>query len=1348
MGTRSLWATTIIFILFSVAFNPLFNIETDDDVAPSSPSQNGVSETLFGQDFGSEETTPSFIPIPQPESRSTISNFVEVSVNTNTHTVHGSQASMYLSTNVPGLNEYSDVPYMVGELNMTELAQAGPQNTLDAMSITDHFFSRFRYELALLWVEMYATSIHEWTDYLNNVVGAGVQNYIDLIEASDSNAFPMINGTEIGPYYFWTGSPLGSPPTLTNNNWYKHLVLLGIPNATIWEALPTMSNGNPFGWDVDSDEEANPNSPDPYQQFIDWVNEQSDETLIIWSKPSHLYNYTSNNASMYTPPHPEDIWETNNHNGFEVFNGEVQWSAVPYWDMVLEDYCSYGSMGNHTEPIWAFGGADYHNTPIFDLVDNGRNGVFVPPSCVGTSTFKEEIMNALRSGRFYAANGSDSQFRLNDFSLVDAPDGDCAIMGEWLPCNGEATVNIDLTSSSPIVLVNVTRNGTLVASFSPNTPSFSMSFQDDHYTLERSYYRLEAFNQMGQCIFANPIFVDFQPRKPELFVADEDVDIQGDLIDTYPLHINTTLHNPVLKDELGVTVRLLVDGVQENQTQVDFGPNSTVRVNFTWIASSGDHLIMISLDPDDMISELIEGNNNASEQVNISTLPDLVVSQLIITPAPLVHGRSALINADVLNLGETDAPSFQVRLEIDGAMISSDLISIQSGSLSHVEFTWDDPQKGDHTITVIADHTDVITESNEMNNTKTSNITVLGHPDLTVNSSFIQVVSSTYPIREGNVVYFICEVFNVGDQNVTLFEVEVRIDDQVVRSESLGLAPISNTTFEHQWTAVEGNHTISFSLDPSDLVEEANEMNNTAELLLSVEPPPRKILPDLSVDSIVLPSDFKSGDSISVLGDFSYVNISSLISNIEFRFLINDTEVGKRTIDVSARATQVSFPWKVENGAQVLSIEVDPNDLVQESNEDNNAKSIKVTVTDDGVVIDDNDDDGPGPPPTWLPDLMADPSTLVSAPQEIHVGDQVEFSIVAFSNNQTQQTLVNISWAVDGWIMLSEQHMFGTDSYELYYIWNATLGSHRISFYLDPENALLESNEHNNVASIEIQVTEASNPDGNKDENGTEGFRGGASLYWYIWLIIALVIFLLLYFWVIRPKSKHRRARMEYIAPPPEIWTDIDEPTLEPPMATEIDVPVADQTMADELDVPIIDPPMATEFDASILDPPIASEVDAPMATTTMAIGVVDPMATTDLATEVEPPMAYTPMATEVDAPSQNHRMATEVEPPKANHTMATEIDAPLANHRMATEVHPPVANHNTAAKTDTSLATFLVASTYDGPFGDPPIANGLAEAPVHNNALPPSKVLALPPATQPGSMQPPMAVPMAKEIP
>jgi subtilase family serine protease len=166
-----------------------------------------------------------------------------------------------------------------------------------------------------------------------------------------------------------------------------------------------------------------------------------------------------------------------------------------------------------------------------------------------------------------------------------------------------------------------------------------------------------------------------------------------------------------------------VDGVllgSRTISLLDAGGSSTVSMDWTNIMESGEKIIYVKVDPDNLVKEISEDDNDAFTTLKILSLPDLTIStnSIVFTPPAPKDGDAVLINVTVQNKGEQSASDVTVRAYEGNTIIGSQVIpSISGNSQASTSFTYDTTGKsGAHQITVIVDPDNVITEQSEDNN--------------------------------------------------------------------------------------------------------------------------------------------------------------------------------------------------------------------------------------------------------------------------------------------------------------------------------------------------------------------------------------------------------------------------------------------------------------------------------------------------------------------------------------------------------------------------------------------------------------------------------------------------------
>jgi hypothetical protein len=118
--------------------------------------------------------------------------------------------------------------------------------------------------------------------------------------------------------------------------------------------------------------------------------------------------------------------------------------------------------------------------------------------------------------------------------------------------------------------------------------------------------------------------VDYLPLSDEYPVANPDLEISPDDItfsNSNPVEeekiiVNAKIHVGNIEAK-NVLVSFLVDGIYIENKTVSISPSSIVDVSFNWTTEKGKHEIKIVLDPDNLIEEVNEENNEANKFLKV-----------------------------------------------------------------------------------------------------------------------------------------------------------------------------------------------------------------------------------------------------------------------------------------------------------------------------------------------------------------------------------------------------------------------------------------------------------------------------------------------------------------------------------------------------------------------------------------------------------------------------------------------------------------------------------------------------------------------------------------------------------
>jgi subtilase family serine protease len=264
----------------------------------------------------------------------------------------------------------------------------------------------------------------------------------------------------------------------------------------------------------------------------------------------------------------------------------------------------------------------------------------------------------------------------------------------------------------------------------------------------------------------------------------------------------------------------------------------------TWTSTSvGTHSICAVADPNNMIAELHEDNNQACAQIEIlAANPDLAVQSGDISfsiPPPFIEGTQVRIDAIVRNIGILPSTATVARFH-DGTPpagqigVDQPLGPLAAGGSGTVSVLWDASGRGVHTLWVVVDPNDVVAELSEGNNRASTQAGVRSKPDLRI--SMVNVEPAP-PLIEGALSWVNVTVSNFGDTASGTFDLNLFDDgdgDQMLDvGEDVGVKLVADLIGHAQvfpsftWTAMPpGSHSMCAYADLPDAVDESQEDNN------------------------------------------------------------------------------------------------------------------------------------------------------------------------------------------------------------------------------------------------------------------------------------------------------------------------------------------------------------------------------------------------------------------------------------------------------------------------------------------------------------------------------------------
>ncbi|HWR58661.1 MAG TPA: CARDB domain-containing protein, partial [Thermodesulfovibrionales bacterium] len=154
---------------------------------------------------------------------------------------------------------------------------------------------------------------------------------------------------------------------------------------------------------------------------------------------------------------------------------------------------------------------------------------------------------------------------------------------------------------------------------------------------------------------------------------------------------------------------------------IEAGDRMPVSVDWTNISESGQKVIYVKVDPENLINEMREDDNDAFSELKVLSLPDFAIStnSIVFSPPAPKDGDTVSIMVMVKNLGEQAAANIPVKAFEAGTMIGAQTVpSIAGNSQATASFIYDATgKKGTHEITIVIDPDSTIFEQGKDNNT-------------------------------------------------------------------------------------------------------------------------------------------------------------------------------------------------------------------------------------------------------------------------------------------------------------------------------------------------------------------------------------------------------------------------------------------------------------------------------------------------------------------------------------------------------------------------------------------------------------------------------------------------------
>jgi uncharacterized repeat protein (TIGR01451 family) len=563
---------------------------------------------------------------------------------------------------------------------------------------------------------------------------------------------------------------------------------------------------------------------------------------------------------------------------------------------------------------------------------------------------------------------------------------------------------------------------------------------------------------------------------------------------------DTITFKTTLKNQGGGTAEtfkvayFLDDTLLNKETIYHLEYDTSANTTCTWKSQGGYHIFKAFVDCDNSIAESDENNNESSITV-APDMPDLAVTEITWSPPdlPAPAGSTVTFNVQIENLGSLSTGPSRVAYYVDDAIVSdTEIEPLDAGAATTKQFLWI-AMEGYHTIKIVADSNNKISEIDETNNTRVVN---LPPPDLVVQD----ITCSPSDAKIGDNVTITATIKNQGASQTQDSQVTCDVDGLRIASQDMPeINAGGSVTRKFKWVAEEGVHSIIITADTNNLVTEADETNNDGAIEFST------LTPDLVIKDI---SWIMESPVI-----YDEVNYTITIENqgtgdagsCQLSYFIDDTPAIVTDIAPipAGGIVEYKFTSTLKRGLHNANATIDAENTVIELDETNNDGSLSFSTT--------------------VPDLII--KSIACAPLNANVGDNVTITVKVENQGRDKALKPRLALAIDkspaGYVDIPEIKMGATATAN--FTWKAAAGSHEISATADVDQTVLESNETNNTKShtITIGAQEALPAKPAKLNTSSSTSKGFIGNYWWLLMIgAALLAGLALMSALIKPKKK------------------------------------------------------------------------------------------------------------------------------------------------------------------------------------------------------------------------------------
>ncbi len=440
------------------------------------------------------------------------------------------------------------------------------------------------------------------------------------------------------------------------------------------------------------------------------------------------------------------------------------------------------------------------------------------PAAPGTYTVNVTVSNAT-ANRNVPCKAPEQQITVNahTLALTLALNKTVSTPGEERWANG--TVSLDGAPAEAGLQVNLSVNGTATtwtattvagggynSQFTvPDTGVYKVSATVWHPT-----HKVKAWKEATLTVTDTPV--------ADLEVAADDIIRTGTLMEGLNQRFNITVHNKGNADAVDARINITMDGALLNSTlrTIPDGTNLTIIVN--WTATPGNHNLTVNADPQNIIIESNDANNNASLEFTIAART--IGITLDLSAADVEPSTPLWANGTVTIDGAVAPAGTEVNVSIEGTgqywLVDTDAYGNYSAPFTA------SAAEGTYAINATAQYPgfERFAWAEE-----TLTVAIPPTPDLAIFNSNITIIGN---LVNGTALNFNVAVRNIGTAAATGAQVNISIDGVLLSSQRQNFAAGQERVLNVSWTAKVGNHNATVDVDKEGKIAEFSESNNHA----------------------------------------------------------------------------------------------------------------------------------------------------------------------------------------------------------------------------------------------------------------------------------------------------------------------------------------------------------------------------------------------------------------------------------------------------------------------------------------------------------------------------------------